>query len=460
MSRALWLAIALVAGIASSLVSHSHHLGTALAVVALAALAVAAWDVEAALGFVLVFMPFRTLVGAVTPLPLHFAVDVAVFVLAARVLILHPRTLWPLDAIEIFGILFMIVGLIATAHAHARIAGGILEIRDLFLFWLLYAAVRRLRKAGDGPNADFWDRAVPLALAAIAVIGVQGLLSLLPGVDTRTFLMPGPWQHEAISHVNRGRPYGLVNNPNVFGEMGFVALTLTFARFRKNGFRPLPLAIVLSAFFLAMVVFSYSRTAWIVTFVAIAVYLVAGRGAGDRLGLLVAAAVLLIGIFAFPRAQHRVATVASHSTIKRSTKAGRIETVHLAAQLAHRDPFGTGLGTFGSGASRVFHQTAKGIPHRFYADDNYAALLVESGLLGFALFLLTGLMVYVGIFRSQAPPDDRLLVFALFLALTIIAGTSNAWEQLNLTVYPWTALAVLIPAAARSFGSSRLRIAP
>lgn len=458
MSRLLWIALALVAATAASAVGPSHHLGTILAIVALAALAVACWDVETALTFLLVYMPFRTLVGATTPLPLHFAADVAVFVIAARVVLFHPRTLWPFDAIEVFGLAFMVVGVVATVHAHVRIAGAFLEIRDLFLFWLVYAAVRRLRQAGDGPGADFWERAVPLALAAIAVIGLQGLVSMLGGIDPRTFLIPGPWQHEAISRVNQGRPYGLVNNPNVFGEMGFVGLALAYSRFRASGFRPVWTHLVLLAFFLAMVVFSYSRTAWIVTFVAIAIYLVVGRGLADRVGLAATAVVLLIGIFGLPRAHHRITTVASHATIVHSAKAGRLETLHLAGSLVRRRPIGTGLGTFGSGASKVFHQTAAGIPHRFYADDNYAALLVETGVLGFLLFLLTGLAVYVRIFRAEMAANERVLVLVLFVALSLIAGTSNAWEQLNLTVYPWLALAVLVTPIAGRAGAGRLRV--
>jgi hypothetical protein len=456
--RAAWLIVAFVLGLAAILVGPAHHhtLALAASAVALLALAVAAWDVETALAFLLVFMPFRTLVAAVAPLPLRFAADVVVLVLAVRVLVLHPQKVLPLDAIEAFGLLFIVVGLVATVHAHVRLAGAALEIRDLFLFWLLYAAVRRLRAAGAGPSPDFWERAVPLGLAAIAVVGAHGLLGLALGQE-RHFLLPGPWLVEPISRVNQGRPYGLVNNPNIFGELGFIGLALTYARLRASSFRPLVVGLVLIAFFLAMVVFSYSRTAWIITAVAIVAYLVAARGAGERASLVVGLAVLLVSVFALPHAQHRVAQVASRSALRHSAKAGRLETLRLAASLVRHDPLGTGLGTFGSGAARVFHQSAPGIPHRFYADDNYAAILVESGVAGFLLFLLTGLAVYRRLFVADAPADDRLLVFVLFAALTVIGATANAWEELNLTVYPWLALAVLTTADGGSLRLGRVR---
>lgn len=443
MARATWLAAAVLLGIAATLVDHSHHsLALGLAVLALVALVPAVWDVETALAFLLVFMPFRTMVETVSPLPLHFVADLVVLVLVLRVLILHPRTVLPLDAIEVFGLIFIVVGLALTEHAHSGFAAGALEVRDLFLFWLLYAAVRRLIAVGDGPSADFWPRAVPIAVGAIAVIGLGGLIGLATG-HVQRFLIPGPWQREAISAVNRGRPYGLVNNPNIFGELGAIALVLTYARFRQSGLRPLLLGVVLCGFFLAMIVFSYSRTAWIVTGVAFIVYFLAAGGLRERLGIVLAAAALTLTIVGLPHAKHRVVTVASRSAIRHSQRAGRLETVRLAASLVRRRPLGTGLGTFGSGASRVFHQSAPGVPHRFYADDNYAALLVETGPIGFLLFVLLGLSVYARIYRAQAPPDDRLCVFVLFLALSLIAATSNGWEQLNLTVYPWLALGVL-----------------
>ncbi len=453
MARATWLAAAVLLGIAATLVDHSHHsLALGLAVLALVALVPAVWDVETALAFLLVFMPFRTMVETVSPLPLHFVADLVVLVLVLRVLILHPRTVLPLDAIEVFGLIFIVVGLALTEHAHSGFAAGALEVRDLFLFWLLYAAVRRLARAGDGPTADFWPRAVALAVAAIAIIGIQGLLGMATGLGQH-FLLPGAWQTEAISTVNRGRPYGLVNNPNVFGELGAVALILAYSRLRANGLRPLLLVLLPSAFFLAMVLFSYSRTAWIVTGLAMAVYFVVASGMRERLGILVAAVALGAAIVALPHAHHRVTTVASRQSLRQSKRAGRLETLRLAAQLVRREPLGTGLGTFGSGASRVFHEATPGVPHQFYADDNYAALLVETGPIGFVLFLLLGISVYARIFRAQGPPDERRLALVLFLVLTVIAATSNGWEQLNLTVYPWVALAI---AASDRAGSLRL----
>ncbi len=454
--RAVWLAVALVLGLAATFVGHAHHtLGLGLSALALVALLPAVWEPETGLAFLLAYMPFRTLIATASPLPLHFVADVVVFTLALRVLILHPRTVLGLNAIEVWGLAFIVIGLVATVHAHVRVGGALLEIRDLFLFWLLYASVRRLVASGDGPSADFWPRAVPIAIAAIAVVGLQGLIGMATG-HGQHFLLPGPWQTEPISAVNRGRPYGLVNNPNIFGELGAIALVLTYARFRASGLRPLPLVLVLCGFFLAMVLFSYSRTAWIVAGVAMVVYFIAARGAGERVGVFLAALLLAVGIVGQPHAKHRAVTATARTTIRHSAKAGRLETLRLAASLARHRPLGTGLGTFGSGAARVFHQSAPGVPHRFYADDNYAALLIETGPVGLLLFLLMGLSVFLRVLRAHAPPDDRLGVFVLFLALALIAGTSNGFEQLNLTVYPWLALGVLTSEEAGRLALGRL----
>ncbi|MCL6596662.1 MAG: O-antigen ligase family protein [Firmicutes bacterium] len=441
MARVPLVLVALALGLAAVLAAGHRSLALALSLAALAALVAAAWDADTALAFLFAFLPFRTWVAAISPLPLHFAADAVVFTLAVRVLVRHPRTLLALDAVEVLGLLFAAVGLLATVHAHVRLAGAALELRDLMLFWLLYAAVRRLQAAGEGPSPDLWPRLVPLAVAAVAVIGLQGLGAL--AFPPLGHLLPGAWQHEAISRVNRGRPYGLVNNPNVFGELALFALVLAYFRARANAFAPLAAFLPLTAFLLAMVLFSYSRTAWLVAFLALAVAFAAARAAGERVGLVLAAVALAAGIAFLPHAHHRAVTVASRSTLRHSARAGRLETLRLAVALVRRRPLGTGLGTFGSGAAHVFHQSAPGVPHRFYADDNYAAILVETGPLGLVLFLLTGLAVLYRIRTAEAPADPRLAAFMLFLALAVIAAAANAWEELELTLYPWATLALL-----------------
>lgn len=440
--RWLWLAMAVILGAISALPLPHPALRLAAAAFALVIVMALAWDPDWAVVLLFAFVPFRTLVEAMVPLPLKFVPDGIVVMLTARVLIRHRRTVFPLDAIEGFGLLFLIVGLAVTVHAHASLPAAVLESRDLLLFWLLYAVLRRLRAVGDGPSGELWDRAVWVGLAGIALIGAQGLAGLLSQTP-HTFLIPGPWLHEPITPVNHGRPYAWVNNPNVFGEFGFIALVLVHYQIRTQRIRPL-WGTLLAALFLAMVVFSYSRTAWIITFVGIAVYLLASHSVRERLSLLAVAAIIVIGIFGLPRAHHRAVTVASHSTIVHSRHVGRLATLALAKKIIRREPLGTGMGTFGSGASKIFHQTVKGIPHTFYGDDNYAVILVETGVVGFLLFLVLGLAVYRAIWTSRAPPSDRLLVFVLFLAMTLVAGTANAWEQLNLTLYPWIGLGWLI----------------
>jgi len=450
--RGLWLCLAVGAGIAAILMSHAHLARTLLALVALGALALAAWDVETALGFLLVYLPFRTLVEAVAPTPLKFAADVAVLVVVARAVLLHPQRIFPLDAIEWLGVAFAAVALAVTAHAHASLAGGIAELRDLLLFWLLYAGVRRLRLAGDGPGADFWARAVPLGLASIAFVGLQGMVGLVHGGAYRDLLLPGPWLHEPISAVNAHRPYGLVNNPNVYGELGFIALILTLDRLRAAEYRRSLPSLALAALFVAMIAVSGSRTTWIISLVGLVAYFATGRRAVERVAIAAAAAGLAVGVLAPPPAHHRIVSAASHATIRRSIKSGRLQTVRLAMELARRHPTGTGLATFGSGASRVFnHRHTPGAPRRFYADDEYAALLVETGLFGFGLFLATGLSVFARLARAPTPADGRLCAFVLFLAIAIVSGAANGWEQLNLTLYPWLALAVLaVPFGGRT----------
>jgi len=71
-------------------------------------------------------------------------------------------------------------------------------------------------------------------------------------------------------------------------------------------------------------------------------------------------------------------------------------------------------------------------------------VLVETGLLGTLAFFALGLAVFDRIRRSSAPVQNRILAAVLFLSLIAMAFTGDAFEQLNLTIYPWLALTVLV----------------
>jgi O-antigen ligase len=450
--RPSWL---LVAAVALGLVAVAVPFAAvrdAAAVLTLAAVVAACFDPDVLVVFLLAYLPFRTLVGAVGPLPLRFVADAAVLGVTLRLVLRHPQRLWPVDAVEALGLAFILYGLWATHHAHAHLLPALLEIRDLFLFWWVYVVLRRLAQAGDGPSVDRWWRALPLALAAISVIGAEGLLSLLVvhhyGPHPAPFLVPGAWLKEPITPVNRGRPYGWVNNPNVFGELGAMGFALAASAFsgqRQRIARAWPYLVV-AAICVAMVVFSYSRSAW-VAFGLLAVVELVGAQDLTQAALPGAAAVATaLLILLVPHASHRMAAATAQPTVAASQKVGRIHTLKVAEELVRRRPLGTGLGTFGSGASQLFHQTVKGIPHTFYGDDNYAVLLVETGLPGLFLFVLDGLAVYWFIARARSPAPARRLTFGLFLAVTVLGVVGNSWEQLNLAVYPWLAFAALIGA--------------
>lgn len=501
-SRVVTLSAAAVFSVAAVLLSAHPLASKALALTADVAIAWSAWDVETALGILLVFLPLRTLAASMVPLPLRFVADTVVFVLALRLLLLHPERLFPLDRIEQFLIAFAGVGFLVTLHAHAHMSGAALELRDLLLFPVLYAVVRRLHRLGDGPRDDFWERVLPVGLAAIAVVGVQGLIAIL--VVHHPFLVPNALaQVQAhISAVNRGRPYGWLDNPNVFGELGFIALALTYHHFRLYRFQPTLVFVVLATIFSAMIVFSYSRSTYIVLLVGAAVFTFSSSKRLERSALLAAVAVIMTSVLLLPTGRARIVGAAAptlaaatlsqgsrhghravraaregragtrhdhahartgpskHRVMARhhrkgfardyiaaSARSGRLHTLVETARLVRRFPLGTGLGTFGSSGSRVFGTTLTrmGINQSFYADDNYAVILVETGIPGFLVFLLAGLAVFLTLRRLRATRADRSMVWVLFVTLTVLAFTGDAWEQLNLTFYPWLALAVLAP---------------
>jgi O-antigen ligase len=445
-----------------------HLVRDGAAIVALFFAAATGWSPRTALILLLVYLPFRVVVEAVTPSPVTFLPDVVVLALVVRVLLLHPDDILPLDAIEIAAILFGGWGLVASVHAHAHLGAAVLEVRDLLLFVVLYAAVRRLRRSGDGIDDAWWSRLVPYALAAIAVVGVQGMLQTF--VVGHAFLLPGKLAatQANVVGVNAGRPYGWLDNPNVFGELGFLALVVAYDHFRSRAFRPGWLAGVTFAFFAAMVVLSFSRSAYIAVLVAAAIFIYAARGR-ERALIGVAVVAMALAVALMPGARARAvfgqapnATTATSQTANKtpkststctsyvclSNKAGRLHNLKVALKLIRHHPFGTGLGTFGSAGALAFHVHVAGLPKNFYADNQYTVVLVETGAPGALLFALLGVATFLAILRmrSRSGGQDRRLLLSLFIAMVILGATSNAWEQLVLTLYPWLALAALLPA--------------
>ncbi len=462
---------------------------------ALLAASVFAWDVSGALGLLLVYMPFRVLIEAMTPAPIIVLPDIVVLTVVARLVVRHGRSLWPFDLVEWLAIAFGAFGLLATVHAHAHLSGALLELRDLFLFVLLYAAIRRLARFQEGPPADFWDRITPYALGAIAIVGLQGIIQTF--VLAHDFLLPGGLAlHTHISAVNLGRPYGWIDNPNAFGELGFIALALLWFQAHAHGFRLRSWQVPAGVLFSAMIVLSYSRTAYLVALVVGIAYGASHISSRERLGVagLLAAMALAVALVPGARvraigsgqvtvalAPHRLSRGSSdhhHAAVTRrpqpvrggrakeyavfsshyfqkSAKAGRIHNLIVALRLAKHHPLGTGLGTFGSSGSKVFGTTIKGLPRNFYADNNYVVVLAETGLIGTLLFFFLGLSVFRKILRSRVPNPGRALTLVLFVALTLMSVTGDAWEQFNLTVYPWLAFALFVGAAEGAVGQAK-----
>lgn|GEM_PF-3332546 len=462
-----------------------HTVRDALGALTLVAIAVAAWDPRVALAVLIAYLPLRIFVESMAPTPITFIPDTVVVVLAARVLYRHPDEIMPVDAIEVLAVLFGLWGLLATVHAHQHLSAAALEARDLLLFVVLYAAVRRLYRVGDGIDANWWWRIVPLALASIALVGLQGIAqTFLLG---HALLLPGKLalQQAHVSTVNTGRPYGWLDNPNLFGELGLVALAITFALFRRRAYRPGWLFGLAACLFAAMLVLSFSRSAYIVFLVAAAIFAYGSRARLERVGIGLAVVVVLASIVVIPGARARTlgfntsflsahgrlhgktvtgkggtakggATSHGRTTTKKpkvkpcrtyvckSEQAGRLHNLRTALHIVRHHPLGTGMGTFGSAGAKVFKIKLVGVPKNFYADNQYLVVLVETGLPGTLLFLLLGVAAFWTLARRDADPDNRRLALILLLAVVILGAFSNAWEQLELAVYPWLGLAVLL----------------
>jgi O-antigen ligase len=266
-------------------------------------------------------------------------------------------------------------------------------VKSVLHFLFLAAAVAYLARRGERFywRALGWFTAGMVANAAYAIVELlaaraghnldHALLSPLTGGASSINI------YGAVSGQSVFRPQGLTGDPNhlaIMLDVPLLALTPVYLRLEKGHRLKWPLAIVL-AFLLLVELATLSRSGLLGLGVGLLVLAIPYRRFATTRALLVPLGALAVVLLYVVYSRWHFFSVVLRSRLQTG---GRSTSAHLAVynfipQIIHSHPLlGLGLNNFSVYYQFVTGKTNWG-PHSFYV-----ALIVETGLIGFLLFLL------------------------------------------------------------------------
>lgn len=341
---------------------------------------------------------------------------------------------WIARLYGLYILLHLILGIWAITHhqvtASALIYGLIVNLRFIG-FFLLCAVVA----AYDNFLKKYWSG---LVLGPAAIVIVFGLLQKL--------VLP----YDFLKHFGYGRAatipaYETIDNnikfirvgsslrgANPLGAYLVVIITAALAQLRTNGLlKPIYTVAALAALF-----FSYSRSAWIGTALALAVLVYMGtrRLRSQLMYLALALVVIFAGGLYELRNHQSVQDALLHtsnaSTSSISSNAQRTSALRGGVQDIVHQPLGRGPGTAGPASTRNTEHPAR------IAEDYYLQIGQEVGVIGLAIFLVINYLTAVELWHRRTDNLARILLASL-VGISFINLLSHAWADDTLSLIWW-----------------------
>jgi hypothetical protein len=327
-------------------------------------------------------------------------------------------------------------GLLALrGHAvTAKALGYGLIINTRFLIFFLFCWAAALRTARLHKN---WQK---LLLWPALVVIVFGLLQalVLPNDFLRHFGY-GPATILPFETINHNAYYARIqatlrgSNPlGAYLVVPLSVLSVLIVRGQRNWQR---IALLLAG--LVVLFFTFSRSAWLGSAIAVGLAVILGAHSAQTrrrlayLGLagLVALAGLGLALRHNTRVQNVTLHTESHTTAQQSSNQGHLSALSRGVSDIVHNPFGTGTGTAGPASVYNNHQSR-------IAENYFLQIGQESGLFGLLLFvLITGGVGYL-LWMHRADPL-ALSLFASLIGLTVINLLSHAWTDDTLAYVWW-----------------------
>jgi O-antigen ligase len=289
-------------------------------------------------------------------------------------------------------------------------------------------------------------KAVKVVIYPAVIVILFGLLQIL--VLPKDFLAHfgyGPntiYPFETINHNSHYlRIASTLRGANPLGAYLIVPLTLATVLLMRG--KDVWHKAVFIALGLVVLIFSFSRSAWIGFVVAgfSAVYLSVKSLALKRNLLLVVLgiAIVIAGILISDPNNSKIQNIVFHYQNKSSSQQSSDQAHSSALKNSFKqfikEPLGKGPGT--SGPASVYNTRNSNIP-----EDYYLQIGLETGYLGLALFLAINILVVMSLWKRRYDPLS-LALLASFIGLIVCNLLLEAWTDDTLA-YLWWGLAGVV----------------
>ena len=359
--------------------------------------------------------------------------------------------------IAAYAALSVLIGLIALAKGEVTVQalgyGLLVHLRFLGWFLAVVLVVRRsawLRRV--------WPRLL-LFPALIVVIFATLQYTVLP----HDFLSHFGYNKDAtiapINTINHNPAYirvqSFLRGPNVLGAYLVVVLSALAVLFVR-GRRRLACA-AFGALGLFALYASGSRSAWIGTFISLAVVAVlCVRRLRTRLLVGAAAAgVVVLGAIGFLVFQHNEAlqNAVLHteygSAITVDSNEAHADALTSGVSDLWHQPFGDGPGTAGPASQHNSGHSPR------IAENYFVQIAQETGWLGLALLISIMVLVAVELYTRTAGSRLALMLFASLIGVLFVSLLSHAWTDDTLAYAWWGLAGIAVGAPANNAGAAR-----
>lgn len=345
----------------------------------------------------------------------------------------------------LFVIVYFILGIVSLVHGSsnldATLYSWIINLRFIFIFALFAVA------AYSNPILEkLWPRLILIPASVVIVFGL--MQKFLLDINFLRHFGYGPQTIPTYTtidnHLNFRRIQSTLRGPNPLGA--YLSVIVTYLVSKLNPRRYKQLALLIAG--LVVMYFSYSRSAWLATLVAVFLLFI-WKPFNNKRKLLLALIILIVAVCGLTflisgRNTHLQETVLHSSTETLSPKTSnsiRVEETKKALNDIYNQPLGRGAGTAGPAS---FRNT--GHPPRI-AENYFLQIGQEAGVIGIALFVLVNIVVakQLWLLRNKTLPK---ILLASLAGLTLINLLSHAWADDTL-VYVWWGLAGIALAPSR-----------
>lgn len=356
-------------------------------------------------------------------------------------------------------ILFCIVGAVSALITGVTFGAIVFQLRAFLITFVLFYITRRLEIRREDVLKFLWTTFLMAIL--LCLHGIVEKLSM------RTLLLPDDWVLRSLSHNNRVRIYGLIDNPNVLAVYLSIAFMLTLYLKQLLRGKHVFLFNISLILMLGVITLTYSRGTWIGFAIGLVIYAVLTkewkRTRNILIGIVMAIVLVnipvtkgtefikeqgfLSGVSLPPQKEtdgmsdesRRLKESFEMSTIELSKTTGRLFIVTKGFEIFKDHPVaGSGFATFGDSAAKGYSSPIYkdyGIENDIYSDNQYIQVIAQTGSLGvllFAVFLL-GMLVYL--WKKRTETYMAIPILAVLLGVYVCGLLYNIWEDKTFTTY-------------------------